>query len=529
APAHVPVDLPGAPAAVVAADVDGDGRRDLTVVVAYTRWDQITIEETAKMDDVEGLVEVMTIIPSLVDRREVRVYRGRPEGGFEPAGIGLPIDTSILSVEAGPPGLPVVALTDQGLSALRLRSGSLSWEPVLQERPVLAGTGTFVPNLGMVRDLDGDGRSDLLFPTSDGASVYLSGPEGLRPAPASRVSFPDDDLQPPDSSPLVRHYPLPEIRDVDGDRLPDLLFRHTVRGWRDFRVMRNLGGGRFSAAVAPLGEYRKPAADEPSRPSPVFFGDLDGDGRAEYVTDQEIEAEKESFREEMKTAKRRPVLYRLHRARPDLSMEPQPYQQLRAEGYAFHHGDGGNGGDGDGDPDFRFPGGFQDLNGDGLLDLVAMTLDFSMFQVVKVMTVQRLSLGLDFHVWCQATGGFKRVEGLDLSGKFNLNLRNLRLGELSQFAGDFDGDGRPDFLQIGRGRTVTIHRGRPDCSYPARPDLSIRLEEEPRDLGLVQVRDLDGDRRADLLVVQPRKPKRNEDRAQTLPVRLDLYLSGGAK
>src|SRR5215213_69617 len=79
---YLPLPLPGAPAAVVAADVDGDGMRDLAVVVAYTRWGQIEIEESAKMDDVEGLVEVLTVIPSLVDRREIRVFPGRPDGGF---------------------------------------------------------------------------------------------------------------------------------------------------------------------------------------------------------------------------------------------------------------------------------------------------------------------------------------------------------------------------------------------------------------------------------------------------------------
>ena len=78
------------------------------------------------------------------------------------------------------------------------------------------------------------------------------------------------------------------------------------------------------------------------------------------------------------------------------------------------------------------------------------------------------------------------------------------MSQLSLFSGDFDGDGRADFVQIGRGRRVTIHRGRPDCGFPADPDLAFDLREEPRDLSLVQIRDLDGDGRSDLLVVQPK-------------------------
>src|SRR5215210_3621029 len=133
---YLPLPLPGAPSTVVAADVDGDGLRDLAVVVAYTRWGEIEITESTRMDDIEGLTEVLTVIPSLVERREIRVFPGRPGGGFGPGSVGLPIDMSFLTVEAGPPGLPVVAMTDDGLSVLRMKPGELSWEKVLAERSV---------------------------------------------------------------------------------------------------------------------------------------------------------------------------------------------------------------------------------------------------------------------------------------------------------------------------------------------------------------------------------------------------------
>ena len=66
---------------MVAADLNGDGLRDLAVVLAFTRWGEIGVEESVEMDDVEGLVEVLTVIPSLVDHRELRVFAGRPGGG----------------------------------------------------------------------------------------------------------------------------------------------------------------------------------------------------------------------------------------------------------------------------------------------------------------------------------------------------------------------------------------------------------------------------------------------------------------
>lgn len=514
------LELPGAPSAVVAADVDGDGLRDLAVVLAFTHWGEIGIEESVQMDDVEGLVEVLTVIPALVDRRELRVFPGRPGGGFEPSPRSMAIEPSVLSLEAGPPGAPVVALTDEGLSALRVRDGALAFEPLIQERPVLAGTGTFLPNLGLVKDLDGDGRTDVLLPTAEGASVYLSGPEGLRQA--SRLRFPLDGLQGRARRTLSRFHPLPEVRDVNGDRLPDLVLRHASGAWSGFRVLRNQGGGRFAEAVAPLGEHQE---TKPDGPVVTWFGDLDGDGRAEYVTQEERgPGEDAGMRAEMKHAKRPKFLFRVHRSRADLGMEPKPFQQFEAEGYAFDTG-GDSGGDGEAGVEMAMPGGFQDLNGDGRMDLVALTLDFSMLQAVKVLTVRRIGIGIDFHVQCQGPGGkLAPVKGLDLSGKFNLNLNNLQLGQISQFAGDFDGDGRADFTQMGRGKTVTIHRGRPDCSYPAQPDLALELREAPRDLALVQVRDLDGDELTDLLVIQPQVVK---EANVTPPVRLDLYLSRG--
>ena len=138
---------------------------------------------------------------------------------------------------------------------------------------------------------------------------------------------------------------------------------------------------------------------------------------------------------------------------------------------------------------------------------------------------ERIGIGLDFHVYCQdGAGQFREVPGMDLSGKFKINLKNLQLGQLSQFGGDFDGDGRVDFLQIGRGRTVTIHRGQDGCRYPSQPDLTVKLEDPPLDLSLVRVLDLDGDGLSDLMVIQP---DREPEPGVSAPVRLDLYLSRG--
>ena len=62
---HQALDLPGPPAKVMAADVNGDSRPDLVVVVAYTEVEEIGESR------IEDMVQVTTVIPALFDRRGV--------------------------------------------------------------------------------------------------------------------------------------------------------------------------------------------------------------------------------------------------------------------------------------------------------------------------------------------------------------------------------------------------------------------------------------------------------------------------
>lgn len=507
------LDLPGAPAAVVSSDVDGDGRRDLVVVVAYNQWDEIAITESSTMDDVTGLAEVMTIVPAVMDRREARVYRARPDGTYEPP-RALPLPLSVLGMEAGPPGTPVIALTDGGASVLRLDAdGAPRLEPWIDDPPVIGGTGNFLGDLRLAQDLNSDGVSDLLLPARDGLAVYLGRAErkGLARRAASRLPVPGEAYR--SASDLEHRYPLPLVQDVNGDGRPDLVFRDPVKRWRSVWVARNAGQGRFLPAVeAALG------AGDPRGPNPVWIGSLGGDGRSQVVLRQSLDDPKRGgLRKEMEKARQPHSRITLRRLSKDLAPEKAPYRTFDVTGYGFEAEES----------EIDLPGGFRDLNGDHRQDLVTVTMDVGLPKLLGSLATKRLTVGLDFHVWCQQPdGGFRAVKGLDLSGTFRLNLEDLRVSQLSLFSGDFDGDGRADFVQIGRGRRVTVHRGRADCGFPAAPDLAFDLREEPRDLSLVQIRDLDGNGRSDLLVVQP---KGAAEAGFAPPVRLELYLSGGGR
>ena len=65
--------LPGAPAAIISADLDNDGLQDLVVVVAYTEWSQIVTEESVEMDQVEESL-IGKLNSTLVERSDYESY-----------------------------------------------------------------------------------------------------------------------------------------------------------------------------------------------------------------------------------------------------------------------------------------------------------------------------------------------------------------------------------------------------------------------------------------------------------------------
>ncbi|HKQ61973.1 MAG TPA: VCBS repeat-containing protein [Candidatus Polarisedimenticolaceae bacterium] len=512
---HVQLDLPGAPAALLPADLNGDGRRDLLAVVVYTEIDEIG------EDRLEGLVQISTVIPAVFDRREARGYLAAADGSYRSAGPPLPLPPAVLSLALGPPGAPLLALTDDGVAQLRWRGGdspALELLPWIEDRPIVAGTGSFFGRLEWVRDVNGDGAVDVLLPTSTGVALYLAGGGGLARTPAQRV-VPPGGVEPAPPG-LWKRYALPDVGDRNGDGRPDLSWVSSegVHLW--------LGGpgetfrpARPQAADCPLRVLARDGSEAPPLADLAQFLDVDGDGRGEAVVLEAHEEEKEGLRASLKAAKQPRASLRLHRLRDDLALEAEPYATSEIVGHALELESGEEG------LNATAARALRDLDDDGRLELVTLTFEFSMLQALRVLATQHIGIGLDFHVWKQeADGRFRQVEGLDLSEKLKLDLNDLSVGRLAQFAGDFDGDRRIDFVHFGRGKTVTIHRGQPGCRYAPRPDLALELGEDPPPLGLVRVEDLDGDGRADLALTRPLPAERPD---VTPPVRLELYLSRG--
>jgi hypothetical protein len=511
---HQRLELAGAPATLLSVDVDGDGHRDLVAVLVSTDWGEIGVDERQWIDEAGAYVEVLTVVPALFERRELVVHRGLGGGAFAAEPLRFELADSVHALLPGPSAAPLLAWSDDGVAAVEIVAGAISLRPLVAAPSPLAGSRAFLPDLELTADLDGDGERDLLLPGDSGLAVHLATPSGLTSTPVARVPYALEERLPGDARHYRRggrrHLPLPALVDLDGDRRPELVFREAERDWNRLRVVRNLGNGRFGPPIDPLAGRARDA-----EPEIVWLGDLDGDGRGEIVSAEELNPGSDSWRAEMRAARRPRFRYRVHRLGGDLVWEPEPARSFELEGYVF--GGGGTA--------LGIPAGIGDLDGDGRLDFVALTLDFSLVQALRVMTARSLRLGLDFEPYCQqADGRFRAVPGQDLGGKFTLRLDRLRVGRLSSFAGDFDGDGRADFVQLGRGKRVSIRYGRPGCRFPVAGEGVLELAGEPADLALVRVVDLDGDGRSDLVVTEP--PRKGAVGGHGA---LDLYLSGGRR
>ena len=70
---HVVLDLPGPPASIIPADLNGDGRMDLAVAVLYSEYEDLEFEKA------QGFVQITEIVPALFERRQLRAWLQRPD------------------------------------------------------------------------------------------------------------------------------------------------------------------------------------------------------------------------------------------------------------------------------------------------------------------------------------------------------------------------------------------------------------------------------------------------------------------
>ena len=463
---------------VFADDVDGDGARDLVAL----------------------------------GRGRISIYRGQ-RGKLYPTTpetvlTGPSAYFADVADVAPAPGKELVILTAKGISCFVHHEGKYATQavtllecPTILSLPLLRGA---IANVGFATvdvlpwnfafDADGDGKDDVLVPHGDGTDVYLQTEPGQFAKPMRLRLFPlifHSSAGGHTAGALAGHeagrvriiFELAPIerRDVNGDTKPDLACadvwfaqRHT--GGFD-PVPANVPGG-----LAAVADRRRV--------------DINGDGLRDRIV------EENALDDPFNIVTR--VRYFLSDQRGRLPAAPTG--TVVGQNILVHT---------------ELP--VHDFDGDKALDFAMLKTDISPTQPAKWIRqgFGKIDGALNFYFFNRALNRYGERAGRPVRAsytkaiqmRFRVDLQDVMVGgvwerylsTMMRFAGDYNGDGRPDLLVREETHRIAIYfnTGRRSALYPRSPD--INLTEIPM-FGGLDVADLNADGADDLILSAPRAP-----------------------
>jgi hypothetical protein len=459
---------------VFAADLDGDGGRDLIAL----------------------------------GRGRISVYRRQADAAPQYPAVPEALSTGSMAYFADvadvlpAPGQEILILTPKGVACFAQEGGRyaspakmlLECETLLTSRPLRGAVGRAALRFtvevlpwNFAFDADGDGDDDILVPHGGGTNVYLQGEEaGTFGKPTTLPLFPVVGHTVPTEprpgalqctqAPRIRltlDLRAIERRDINGDGLPDL-----VCGPHWFA--QKIDGG-FDPSPANIPRDRLP---EPDHPMIEIRGDINRDGRRDSIRAENDLSEPLHI-----------VTYvRYFLADDQGNLPPNPTGTIPGQNILIHT-----------------PLPVHDFNGDGRLDFVMFDTDIRITEIAKWLRQSFGKIDGDLKFWFFDPDENRYPK--DYSYRKNLRLRfkvdlmdamagfvwERYLGTMMRFDGDFNADGRPDLLVRERTHTIAIYfnTGDGDDLFPSRP--SVLLEKVPAFGGLA-IDDLNADGASDLLL-----------------------------
>ena len=338
------------------------------------------------------------------------------------------------------------------------RLGAPEWEPkplAIDPLPTIyRGEASGVASVDVARDVNGDGRDDIVLPDFDGLWIVLQDDTGGFADPEKIPVAPTMDAS------LSVSYTVPPVYpfDFDGDGHGDLGVHHDSR----FQV--------FKDAAVEAADVMLPRSLSGDDDGPVRVlddvGDFNGDGVADLsvsTTDMEEDLLAASSATEFYFGEHRD-------GRIAFRNEADAILQTGAFGDVE----------------------MTDVNGDGLLDAVVVAGSFSVRKLISALVTR--SMSVEIQIYTMGAEGF--ADEPEVTKKIKVSEDRNPFG-----FGDVNGDGLTDFVQrIDDGLAVYLGEHTDALLAKRAEELDVKLPFEGRSPSRVEALDLDGDGRDDFLL-----------------------------
>ncbi len=412
------VDPGGRVSAVRALDVNADGRLDLVVLVQDAKTaDQSVLVMRTPSEPVKrhyyppDHVNRIVLTGDLADAGAMAVGRFGPKGEARLRFLG-------------PKG--IIELQPDGMPALTAARTS---------KPTLFGRspGRLLVIWDGVADLDGDGIDEMWFPLATGQGrMYViggtsAGDRALSVEPVNRASTSAEHL-------LSRHTYVPNLfpADVDGDGTKELLVLDETE-----LVAWFLDGKRKPERLKlPFLEPDPKLGPEDQRTPRIQAADVNGDGFTDLLVT--LITGKRTRLESLRT-----ILFHY----PGPFRDPKtgglvtPRARLDTESIVLHPT-------------------FVDLDGDGKLDYVGDSIRGNRLDIIARLLGKDPTITFVGFRFDPKAGTFENAPYFTIQREYaSAEALSNRFGRSADFAGDFDGDGHTDLLDLGNLEGVEVLRG----------------------------------------------------------------------
>ena len=442
----------GEVASVVAADLDGDGRKDLVAVYK-------------------------TGIPPY-QKRSFAIFWNR-NGVFAPRpDLTLGVDEAEacafdVGVVGPGPAEDLLLVTPRGVNAKSF-PGRVGAPPrrlvehiTLFAQPIIGE----LPRVRLVYDLAGPNSRDLLLPSVGALTIYRHVGDRYEKAAELEVDMEVSGGPKRNEGIEVRYgFPALTVVDTDGDGLRDII------ATQEDRVAIYRQSSRFSFRPQPDFSrdfaVRSPADHrERGTSATALIADLDGDGYVDLIVRKQVFEGVTSARNTIYT----------FLGRKD-GFSQLPVQVLQSEGVSL------------------FQTQLVDLTGDGKPDLVVPYTSFGVFALIRMLTAKTAKVAFQIYPFDPKTRKFTPEPVSDRGLTFHIPLSGDSDLQAISLTADVTGDGKPDLIFGSSEDQLDIYPALGDGEFASSAAETI----EVRAAGVLDAVDLDGKGRADLILYYPK-------------------------